>query len=78
MVQNSKMEQYRIVKAVGNVPAGGKLQLIYELDGRIPTVYMDGGLMPEAWQVRFRNLVNKEKTNGWDCLKPLANIRDRI
>lgn len=79
---NSKMEEYRIVKPIvrGNstIPAGGKLQLVYPIDSNNATVYMDGGLMPPAYQNNFKRLVNEEKTNGWNCLRPLSPIKNRL
>ena len=40
---------------------------IYRIHGNY---YMDGGLLPEAYQLDFDKLIEHEEKNGWKYIRP--------
>lgn len=76
-MRKSNLDEYLIVRDInirGDViRKGGKLQFVYPLGDTIPTVYMDGGLMPPVYQDYFIYLANTEKREGWHYLKMMQS-----
>ena len=62
-------KRYRVVKEIlltegGSIPVNSAIYLIHG------NYYMDGGLLPEAYQEDFHHLITYEQKHGWHYLRP--------
>ncbi|WP_292473950.1 hypothetical protein [Methanosphaera sp.] len=65
--------QYIVVKEIP-LKEGGSIRVntdIYRMHGNY---YMDGGLLPPAYQQDFDQLIENEEKNGWKYLRPNNKI----
>ena len=70
--------QFIVVKEIP-LSEGGSIRVntdIYRIHGNY---YMDGGLLPPAYQEDFDKLVETEEKNGWKYLSPIkTNVGNSI
>lgn len=62
-------KKYRVFKEIplnggGSIPVNTS---IYQIHGNY---YMDGGLLPPAYQEDFDKLIKREENFGWNYLRP--------
>ena len=65
-------KMYEVIK---DIPLTGgsaikKGTSIYNIHG---VYYMDGGMLPEAYQADFEMLISNERVNGWNYIVPIKH-----
>lgn len=74
--EEGSYEKYIFVKElkneIVNVPIGSDISVI---NGNI---LLNGGLLTPVWQTNFRRFIEKERENGWNYIKPVKPIFNKI